>query len=228
MFTGFASVAPVKIETFTGELFTSEICQHIVRQSSASCVGRRCHRRRSIVHLRGSGPVLVSSVPHRETQALVLHCLVPDLGDHWGCRCFCTIRLVRTCHPHYCSLLSTRSCWLHSCILSATFLTASSFAFLASLSLRPCPGCADYWCASCAPPDRLLLDLLVHLRVSRSSVLSGALCCFRQRHIPHTLVCGEPPRVSWSEHPSERYDSRDRSLWLFAAHVSSTMACLML
>ena len=128
---------------------------------------------------------------------------------------------MRTCHPHYCSLLSTRSCWLHSCILSATFLTASSFAFLASLSLRPCPGCADYWCASCAPPDRLLLDLLVHLRVSRSSVLSGALCCFRQRHIPHTLVWGEPPRVSWFEHPTERYDSRDRSLWLFAVHVSS-------
>ena len=48
-----------------------------------------------------------------------------------------------------------------------------------------------------------------------------------QRHIPHSLVCGDPPSVSWFEQPTERYDSRDRSLWLFAAHVSSTKACLM-
>ena len=33
---------------------------------------------------------------------------------------------------------------------------------------------------------------------------------------------------SWFEHPTEGYHSRDRSLWLFAAQVSSTMACLML
>ena len=49
----------------------------------------------------------------------------------------------------------------------------------------------------------------------------GAFCCFLQRHIPHSLVCGDPPSVSWFEHPTEGYDSRDRSLWLFAAHVSS-------
>ena len=46
LFTGFASVAPVRIETSTRELFTAEMSQHIVKQSSASCVGPRCHRRR--------------------------------------------------------------------------------------------------------------------------------------------------------------------------------------
>ena len=35
-FTGFASVAPVRIETSTRKLFTSEVSQHIVRQSPAS------------------------------------------------------------------------------------------------------------------------------------------------------------------------------------------------
>ena len=62
---------------------------------------------------------------------------------------------------------------------------------------------------------------------ARLSVL-GALCCVLRRHIHHSLVCGDPPSVSWFEHPTEGYDSRDRSLWLFAAHVSSTMACRML
>ena len=41
-------------------------------------------------------------------------------------------------------------------------------------------------------------------------------------------MCEDPPSVTWVEHPTERYDSRDRSLWLFAAHISPTMACLML
>ena len=48
------------------------------------------------------------------------------------------------------------------------------------------------------------------------------------RHILLNLVCGDPPSVTWFEHLTQGYDSRDRSLWLFAAHVSSTMACLML
>ena len=47
---------------------------------------------------------------------------------------------------------------------------------LRGVSLRPCPGCADSRCASCAPPDRLLLDHLVPLRFSRSSVLSVTSC----------------------------------------------------
>ena len=43
---------------------------------------------------------------------------------------------------------------------------------LRGVSLWPCPGCADSQCASCAPPDRLLLDRLVLLRFTRSLVLS--------------------------------------------------------
>ena len=62
---------------------------------------------------------------------------------------------------------------------------------------------------------------------ARPSVLS-ALCCFLQRHILHNLVCEGPPSFTWFEHPTEGCVLRDRSLWLCAAHVSSTMACLML
>ena len=47
-------------------------------------------------------------------------------------------------------------------------------------------------------------------------------------HILHSLMCEDLPSVSWFEHPTEGYDSRDRSLWFFAAHLSSTVACLML
>ena len=79
LFTGFASVAPVRMdraETSTRELFTSEISQHIVKQSSVELVfGRRRHRSRSNRTSQGSGLVLVSNVPHKETQSLALHCL---------------------------------------------------------------------------------------------------------------------------------------------------------
>ena len=152
----------MRIETSTRELFTSAISQHIVKQSSASCVGRR----KSYT----SGVLVLSWSPtfHKETQALVLHCLVLDLDDHWDCHCFCSIRRVRTCHPHCWSLLSTRSCWLHSCILSATFLTASSFAFLASLSgqilgaLRALSSISLFLCASLGPLCSLLLPATSH------------------------------------------------------------------
>ena len=45
----------------------------------------------------------------------------------------------------------------------------------------------------------------------------GASCCVLQRHILHSLVCEDPPSVLWFQHPSEGYDSRDRSLWLSAS-----------
>ena len=96
---------------------------------------------------------------------------------------------------------------------------------LPGVSLWPSPGCAVPRCASCIPPDRILLDHLVFLRFF--SVL-GALCCFLQRHILHSFMCEDLPSVSWLEHPTEGFDSRDRSLWPFAAHVSTTMAGLML
>ena len=66
------------------------------------------------------------------------------------------------------------SCWLHSCILSATFTTSSSFAFLASR--WSCLECAVSRCASGTLPDRLLLDHLVLLSFTRSLVLSVASC----------------------------------------------------
>ena len=43
----------------------------------------------------------------------------------------------------------------------------------------------------------------------------GAFCCVLQRHVLHSLVCEDPPSVLWFQRPSEGYDSRDRSLWLF-------------
>ena len=132
---------------------------------------------------------------------------------------FCTIRLVRICHSRCCSPLSTRSCRLHSCILSARFLTTSSFAFVASLPLWPRPGCADSPCASCAPPDRL-----VPLRVSPSSVLSVASCNVPSFTVPCLGILLRSPGCT----SHRRVHSRDRLLWLFAAHVSSTVTCLML
>ena len=183
-FTGFASVAPMRLETSTRELFTSVISQHIVKQSSASCV-----------------------VPHKKTHALVLHFLVLDLDDHQDCHCFCTLRLVRTCHPHCCSLLSTRSCWLHSCILSATFLMASSFAFVASLS-------------------GLVLGVQSLGALRALSLISFFLLLPTTSHPSQSRVWGSSFGL-WAVHPTEGYDSRDRSLWLCAAHVSSTMACLI-
>ena len=97
------------------------------------------------------------------------------------------------------------SCWLHSCILSATFTTASSFAFLASHSLWPCLECAVSRCASGTLPDRLLLDRLV------LSVASCNVTSFTAR------ACEDLPSVSIF---NEGYN--------FAVHVSSTMASLML
>ena len=117
-----------------------------------------------------------------------------------------------------CSLLSTRSCWLHSCILSATFLTASSSAFLASLS-----GLVLGVQILGALPALFLIDTLFPARLS----VLGALRCFMQRHIPHSLVCRDPPSVSWFEQPTEGYDSRDRSLWLFVAEAFNTTSVVV-
>ena len=99
----------------------------------------------------GSGPVLVSNVPHEETQALVHHCLVLDLDNQKDCHCFCTIRLVKTCHSRNCSLLSsTRSCWLHSCITLSDVLD-DFLLRLVGVSLWPSPGCADSRCSPLLP-----------------------------------------------------------------------------
>ena len=117
------------------------------------------------------------------------------------------------------TLQRPRSCWLHSCILSATFLTASSFAFLASLS-----GLVLGVQILDAPRALLLMDHLAWC----SSLGPWCSRCFLQRHILHSIVCEDPPDVTWFEHPTEGYDSRRRSLLLFAAHVPSTMACLVL
>ena len=143
--------------------------------------------------------------------------------------CFCTIRLVRTRHPHCCSLVSTRSCWLcmsrlHICITLCDDLHGLLLAFLRSLSL------AFFWL--CRFSMRFVRSS--RLTPPRSPCSSarlpvlGALCCFLQRHIPHSLVCGDPPSVSWFEHPTEGYDSRDRSLWPLCGSCLVDHACLML
>ena len=130
---------------------------------------------------------------------------------------------MRTCHPHCCSLLSTRSCWLHSSITLSDVLDDFLLRLLGVSLSWPCPGCADSRCASCAPPDRLLLDHLVPLRFSRSSlVLSVASCnvtsftvsCVKILLRSHGLSIppkGTTPEIVYSG-----------SLRLY---VSSTMAC---
>ena len=97
---------------------------------------------------------------------------------------------------------------------------------LRGFSLWPCPGCADSRCASRAPPDQLLLNHLVPLRFSRSSVLSVASCNVTSFTASCVSIFLRSPGLF--DQPTERDYSRDRSLWLFGAHVSSTMACLML
>ena len=105
------------------------------------------------------------------------------------------------------------SFWLHSCMLSATFTTSSSFAFLASHSLWPCLECAVSRCASGTFPDRLLLDHLVLLSFTRSLVLSVASC----------NVASFTARAR-EDLPSVIFNERHN----FAVHVSSTMAGLRL
>ena len=106
------------------------------------------------------------------------------------------------------------SFWLHSCMLSATFTTSSSFAFLASHSLWPCLECAVSRCASGTLPDRLLLDHLVLLSFTRSLVLSVASC----------NVTSFTARAR-EDLPSVSIFNEGHN---FAVHVSSTMAGLML
>ena len=125
------------------------------------------------------------------------------------------IRLVRTCHPHCCSLLSTRSCWFYT----------RAHSQRRSGRLPPSPS----WRLSFsglvlgvqiigALRALLLIDSSsITLFLCASLSVLGALCCFLQRHILQSLVCEDPPSVSWFEHPTEGYDSRDRLLWLFAA-----------
>ena len=98
--------------------------------------------------------------------------------------------------------------------LSAMFATTSSFVFPASLSL---------WSGFLGVQ---FLDVLQALLLNDfSSIIlflcaslgpgPGASCCVLQRHIFHSLVCEDPPSVLRFQRPSEGYDSRDRSLWLF-------------
>ena len=120
-------------------------------------------------------------------------------------------------HPRCYSLLGTRSCWSHSCILSATFLTAFFFS-LSGLVLG-----VQFLGALRAflliEPVSILLFLCAFLSL-------GPFCCFPQRHINVTsftasCVGMDLSSVSWFEHEqtTEVYDSRDRSLWPFAARV---------
>ena len=185
--------------TATRKFFTTEISEHIVEQSSSSCVGRRCHRRRSNRTPQGSGPVLVSNVPHNGTQSLVLHCFVLDLDDHQECHCFCTGENL----PF--SLLLTSQ---HSLVLVTLVHTPSDVldGFLVSC-VQILGALREPFSVRFVSPPRTPCS-------SARLLVLGALCCFLQRHIPHNLMCGDPPSVSWFEHPTERYDSRDRLLWL--------------
>ena len=65
----------------------------------------------------------------------------------------------------------------------------------------------------------LLIDFFSIILFLCASLGPGPLsfCCVLQRHIPHSLVCEDPPSVLWFQRLSEGYDSRERSLWLFAS-----------
>ena len=142
-FTGFASVAPVRMDrTETSLLKFLNTLSNSLQSNLSSIVA--VHRSRSDRTPQRSHLVWDSNVPHKETQALVLHCLVLDVDDQLDCR-----------------------------ILSATFLTASSFAFLASLSgfvlgvqilgaLRALPSISVFLCASLGPRCSLLLLATSH------------------------------------------------------------------
>ena len=99
-------------------------------------------------------------------------------------------------------------------MLSATFLTASFFAsffaLLASLS------------------GLVLVVQFLGALHALSLIASFSITLFLCASlILHSFMCEDLPSVSWFEQPTEGHDSRDRSLWPFAAHVSSTMAYLI-
>ena len=173
-FTGFASVAPVRLEISTRKLFTSEISQRIVEQSPAS---------NAVLALRCSSSTRLSDNSNsllRSVDSCIAEVVLVQLGHqtqrhedrHFPDRSFTLQR------PCCCSLPSTHSCWFHSCILSATFLTASSFAFLASLSglvlgvqilgaLRALSSISLFLCASLGPRCSLLRPATSHPSQSR-------------------------------------------------------------
>ena len=94
------------------------------------------------------------------------------------------------------------------------------------VSLRPCLGCAVPWCASCAPTDRLLLDHLVLLRFSGSLVLSVASHNVTSFTASYVRIFIRFPGLKRS--PKGATPEIVHSGLLQTAHVSSTMACLML
>ena len=113
-------------------------------------------------------------------------------------------------HTAASSLLFTSQ---HSLVLETLVQILSDvpddFLRLLGVSLWTCPGCADFRCASCAPPDRLLLDHPVPQRVSRSSLLSVA-----SRNVTSiTASCGDPHPVSWFEHTTEVSPRRSSALY---------------
>ena len=87
------------------------------------------------------------------------------------------------------------------------------------VSLWPCPGCANSRCASCAPPDRLLLDHLVPPRCSTLLPVTShpSVSCVGILLRSHGLSI--PPKGTTPE------IVRSGSLRLMS---SSTMACPML
>ena len=66
-------------------MFTSSVSSILVAVVNVNRIVRPS------VTYRRSDLVLVSNVPHEETRALVLHCLMLGIDDPQDCHCFCTI-----------------------------------------------------------------------------------------------------------------------------------------
>ena len=143
----------------TRNLFTSAISLHIVEESAVELLfDRRSHRRKSDRTSQRFDPFLVSNVAHKETQALVLDCLVHDLDD---CYRFCTI------HCDYLSsslLLTSQHPLVLVTLVHALSVVLDDFLLrLLGVSL-----------------SGLVLGVQV---LGALRTLRGALCCFLQRHI---------------------------------------------
>ena len=115
-----------RTETPTRKIFTSKFLTRCRTVSSIQCSSRN----RTLV--------FNASFWQPKIQSSGLLASGRDEDHHFPDRSF-TLQ-----HPRCYSLLSACSCWLHSFILSATFLTTSFFAFVASPSLALSWACS-FW-----------------------------------------------------------------------------------
>ena len=198
-FAGFASVAPVRIETCTRELFTSEIFQHFVEQSPASCSNARLRRDFLTTQICSSG--LLASDSHPPCRSLSPTLLIAASQRLSSCNLVIKPKDMRIVtfltEVSHCSVLLTSQ---RSLVLLTLVHTLSDVldGFLLRLL-----GISQALSLLCRFSVRFVRSPRSPCSSARLSVLS-ALCCFLQRHILHNLVCVGPPSFTWFEHSHRR------------------------